>query len=114
MREPRRLVRHVSHIIALGLLMTGIAGCTKTNRITTNAAGHPISARIQGTHSIDTQGDRGVIASEFGKVTIERTRMQVNDSPWTKIPEGVSIEVTLSKGHLSVTTGSITVSHTVR
>ncbi len=113
--QPRsRSFRLAARFIALALLATGIVGCTKTNRITTNVAGHPISARIQGSHSIDTEGDWGVIASEFGKVTIERNRMQVNDSTWTKIPEGASIELTLSKGHLSVTTGSITVSHSTR
>lgn len=112
--QPRRPVRQASRLIALAVLATGIVGCTKATRITTNAAGHPVTARIEGSHSIDTQGERGVIVGEYGKVTIERTRMQLNDSPWTKIPENASLELVLSKHKISATTGSITVSHSFR
>ena len=107
-------MRSTPRSVVLALLMAGMVGCSNSTRITTHAAGHPISARIQGRHSIDTQDDRGVIVSDYGKVTIERTRIQVNDSPWTKIPEGAAIQLTFSKGFVSVTTGSITVSHTTR
>lgn len=106
----RSLVLHRS-ILAVALLLT-LSACTKSTKLTTKAGGHAITATLEGTHSINTEGDRAVIASEFGKVTIEAARMQIGDSPWTKIPEQVPVSLGISKHRRWVTAGGVSVKET--
>jgi len=106
---------HRTTVIALlGILMLAVNGCTKSTRVTTSAAGHEINAVIAGNHSIDSQSGQGVITSEFGQITIERTRVKLGDAPWTTIPENVSVEVSISKGKLWLAAGNVTTSRTIR
>jgi hypothetical protein len=99
-------------MLGLGLLL--ITGCTKYTRITTTAAGHLIHAEIAGDHAIDSHPDRGTICSPSGKITIERARAKFDDSPWTAIPEGVPVNVSISKGKLSLAAGRVTIKQTVQ
>jgi len=94
--------------------LLAMLGCTKVSRVSTHAAGHPVTLSVAGTHSIDEDDNRGVISSQYGRVTIERERVQLNDAPWTPIRENVPIDVRISKGTLSVAAGSTTTSVTVR
>jgi PBP1b-binding outer membrane lipoprotein LpoB len=96
----------------LGLVML-ITGCAKSTHVTTKAGGHEIRAEIVGNHSIDTQPDRGTISSSHGTVTIERTRVKVDDADWTTIPEGVPVEVSISKGTVRLAAGKVTIKRTV-
>jgi hypothetical protein len=106
--------RRFTAVAILSLLMLAIIGYGKSTRITTRAAGHQISADIVGDHSIDSQPDHGVISSQFGKIVIERARVKLDDAPWTKIPEDVSVEVSISKGKLWLAAGPVTTSRTIR
>ncbi len=94
--------------------LLAMLGCTKVNRVSTHAVGHPVTVRVVGTHSIDEDDNRGVISSQYGRVTIERDRVKLNDAPWTAIRENVPIDVRISKGTLSVAAGSTTTSVTIR
>lgn len=95
-------------------LLLGLTACSRSTRIRTNAAGHAITAELEGDHSIDTASDRAVINSQYGRVTVERTRVQIGDQPWTTIPEGVAVKVGISKHKRWISTGSITVKETFR
>ena len=95
--------------VTLLALLLALSACAKSSKITTKAAGHAITATLEGTHSINTEGDRAVITSEFGKVTIEAARMQIGDSPWTKIPEQVPVSLGISKHKRWVTAGGVSV-----
>jgi hypothetical protein len=95
-------------------LMLVITSCMKSTKITANAGGHQIRAVIAGDHSINSQPERGTISSPFGKITIERARVQIDDAPWTTIPEAVPVEVSISKGKVLLTAGSVTVKRTSR
>jgi len=99
--------------IMLGLLLLASAGCAKSTHLTTKAGGHEIRADIVGNHSIDTQPERGTISSSYGTVTIERTRVKVDDADWTAIPEGVPVEVSISKGAVRLAAGKVTIKRTV-
>lgn len=101
-------------VAMLGLLMLASTGCTKSTHITTKAGGHQIRAEIVGNHSIDSQPDRGTISSQFGKITIERTRVKFDDAPWTTIPEAAPVKVSISRGKLSLAAGSVTIKRTIR
>jgi hypothetical protein len=46
-------------------------------------------------------------------VTIEPTRMKVDDADWTAISAGVPVEVKIAKGKVSLTAGSVTIKRTV-
>jgi len=102
----------VTMVALLGLVML-ITGCAKSTHLTTRAGGHEIRAEIVGNHSIDTQPERGTISSSYGTVTIERTRVKVDDADWTTIPEGVPVEVSISKGTVRLAAGKVTVKRTV-
>lgn len=101
-------------VAVLIVLMLAVTGCNKSTQITTSAAGHQIRAAIEGNHSIESHPSQGVITSPFGKITIERARVQFDDAPWTKIPEGVPVKVSISKHKLSLTAGSVTIKQSIR
>jgi hypothetical protein len=99
-------------VAALAVLVWVAVGCAKATHIVTRMAGHQITAVIQGNHSIETQGPQGKISSQFGKITIERARVRLDDDGWTKIPEDVPLEVTISRGKIHVTAGSVRITRT--
>ena len=94
-------------------LLSATTGCTKSTHVTTSAAGHQVSADIEGNHSLETKPDQAVISSPFGTVTIERARVRFDDAPWTKIPERAPIKVRISKHKLRMTSGTVTVTRTI-
>jgi hypothetical protein len=101
-------------ITAIVLLLTlGVAGCAKSTQVTSSAAGHQINANIQGDHSIDSGTDHGVISSKFGKVVVEKERVQIDNGAWTEIPEGVPVGVKISKHDVLVTAGSVKIKRSV-
>jgi hypothetical protein len=104
-------IRTMCAIIGLMILATS---CMKSTKITTNAGGHRIRAVIAGEHSINSQPERGTISGPFGKITIERARVQIDDAPWTTIPEAVPVEVSILKGKVLLTAGFVTVKRTSR
>jgi hypothetical protein len=93
-------------------LLLALSGCHKSTNISTNGAGHAISAVLEGAHSIDTREDRALIAGDFGKITIESARVRLGDGPWTKIPEQVPISVGIFKHKRWVTAGRVSVKET--
>ena len=95
-------------IVTLALLLT-LSACTKSTKVSTKAAGHAITATLEGSHAVSTEGDRAVITSEFGKITIEAARLQIGDGPWTKIPEGVPVSLGISKHRRWATVGGVSV-----
>ena len=113
---PHQLLRKArfTALAMLIVLMLAVTGCNKATHVTTSAAGHQIRAAIEGNHSIESHPNQGVIASPFGKITIERARVQFDDAPWTKIPEGVAVKVSISKHKLFLTAGSVTMKRTIR
>jgi hypothetical protein len=102
----------ITIMTALACLALAITGCEKSTHIATQAGGHQVRAIIAGNHSIDSQPDQGTISSRFGKVTIERARVRIDDAAWAAIPEAVPIEVTVSRHKVLLTAGPVTVERT--
>jgi hypothetical protein len=95
-------------VLAVALLLA-LGACSRSNHVSTKAAGHDITATLDGTHAINTQPDRAVITGEYGKITIEAARLQIGDGPWTKIPEAVPVSLGISKHKRWVTAGGVSV-----
>src|SRR5579859_6015832 len=93
--------------VFVGVLLA-FTGCDKSTSVTTNAGGHPIHAVIAGDHSITSLPDHGTITSPFGKVTIERMRVKIDDDQWMTILETVPIEIHISKGNVWLHAGPVT------
>jgi hypothetical protein len=91
------------------MLLLPLTACTKSTKVSTKAAGHAITATLEGSHAINTEGDRAVITGEFGSVTIEAARMRMGDGAWTKIPEGMPVALGISKHKRWVTVGGVSV-----
>ncbi len=100
--------------ISLVALFIALAGCKNSTRISTHAAGHEITVQIEGNHSLETLTDRAVITGEFGKITVERARVQLGDGPWNKIPEAVPMTVGILKHKSWVTAGGVSIKETSR
>lgn len=94
------------------LMLFSLGACAKSNHISTNAAGHAITAIISGEHSIESHEDYGVISSPYGTVTIEPARMKLDGASWTAIPARIPMEVRISRGRVSLTAGNVTVERT--
>ncbi len=93
------------------LLLVVLASCTRAPQISTEAAGHAITARIQGTGTkVESSADRAQLSSEFGSVTIERVRMRVEGSEWIRIVEGVPVTVGIERGRIGLRAGGVKVS----
>lgn len=91
-----------------------LTGCDRTTRITTRGAGHDIVADLAGIHSIDTANGRAVISSEFGKVTVERARIQIGHAPWAQIPEGARVLVRIVRHKTKVQAKAVTIEQSSR
>jgi hypothetical protein len=94
-------------------LIGGLIGCAKSTQISIQAAGHEISVLIAGNHSIESDADRASIRSSYGTVTVESTRMKLDDNPWTTIPADSPVEVRIAKGRVSMKAGNVTVKRTI-
>jgi hypothetical protein len=98
-------------LAAAGVLFA-LTGCHKSTHLATSAAGHQITAVVEGNHSVDTQPTGTVIRGQFGKVTIERARVQLNSVRWTTIPEDVPVKVSISSHKQWLTAGPVTITQT--
>ena len=56
--------------------------------------------------------DRAVLQGEFGRVTIERIRVQVDDNPWVKIPADTTIRLEASPRKIWLAAGNVTTTRT--
>jgi len=100
--------------LALGALLLALSGCDRSLDFVADAAGHAISARIKGPHSVEAEADRAVIASSHGKVTIERARVSLSEGQWTAIPEGVPVVLEMVQSKVQIKAGNVTITQTVR
>jgi hypothetical protein len=100
--------------LTLGILLAAPTGCERPSDLSTEAAGHAISARIQGPHSVVSEDHHAVITGPFAKVTIERAQVKVNDGRWTAIPEGVPVSLDMAPSRLRIQAGNVTIRHSVR
>ena len=92
-----------------------LAACSQTRPLSTQAAGHAITARIAGDHTlVKAHADGALLGSEFGSVTIERTRLRIEGANWVKIAEAVPVSLTIQRGHIHLTAGHVTLAQTVR
>lgn len=101
-------------ILATAALLVALPACRKSNRISTHAAGHPITVEIEGRHSLEAGTNRAVLVGDFGKITVEPDRVQLGDGHWTKIPEAVPMIVGISKDKRWVTAGGVSITETSR
>jgi hypothetical protein len=101
----------LSTIVPAGLLFA-VTSCSPVDHISTRAAGHSITIEIEGNHSLDAQTDRAVIASQFGRITVESSRVQLGEGPWTKIPVDVPMLVGISKHRRWVKAGGVSIKET--
>jgi hypothetical protein len=98
--------------VVAATLLFAVTSCSRVTHISTRAAGHDITIEIQGNHSLDAQKDRAVIASQFGKITVESSRVQLGEGPWTKIPVDVPMLVGISKHTRWVKAGGVSIKET--
>lgn len=103
----RILIASRSCLLA-ALLALGAVGCRPGKSVSFEAAGHPVSASIRGNHALETTPDRAVLKGAFGRVTIERNRVQVDDGQWVKIPTDTSIRLEASPRKISLAAGNVT------
>jgi len=101
-------------LLTLGTLLAALSGCDRPPDLFTEAAGHAIAARIKGPHTVVSEAEHALIAGPFGKVTIERARVKVNDGSWTSIPEGVPVSLEMASSRLHIKAGNVTISHSVQ
>lgn len=100
--------------VGLALAMCVATACTRSPEISTSAAGHAITADITGHRTkVEALPERGVLGSEFGQVTIERSRMRVGEQAWVKIQENVPVTVTIRRGKIALQAGRVGVAQTV-
>jgi hypothetical protein len=90
-------------------LLLALTACRESTYVSTRSAGHDISAQIEGDHSVDSETNRAIFTSEFGRITVEVTRVQLGDGPWTTIPEGVPLDLGISKHKRWVTADRVSV-----
>ena len=90
------------------LLALVAVGCRPGKSVSFEAAGHPVSASIRGDHALEATLDRAVLQGEFGRVTIERSRVQVDDNPWVKIPAATTIRLEASPRKIWLAAGNVT------
>lgn len=99
--------KHVVIFIALNLFLPALTGCSKPKSVShthlaTVAAGHQISAEIDGVTSIDNQNTQAVINTQFGQIFIGRSYVLLGSNAWTSIPDGASITLNFSQDKYSV------------
>lgn len=92
----------------LPLTLVGLAGCKsqKPGQSTLGAkvGSRQIQAVLEGSAFIAPRADSAVIAFARGKLTIEKTRVLLNDTELATIPEAATnVNVDYSGGKLTVT-----------
>lgn len=97
--------------LPLGLAALLTTSCDRPAHLVTMAAGHAISARIRGNHSLETLADQAVITGPMGTVTIERDRVRCNGGRWTSIPAGSAVTLEMARHRLRIHAGNVTITH---
>jgi hypothetical protein len=90
-----------------------VSGCNRGEAMVTHAAGHEITAYIQGAHSIANREGSTILGSQFGAVTVERTRVRIEGQDWNAIPADVPVSIDIRPGKLRITAGRVRISRTV-
>lgn len=99
--------KHTITSVAFTVGLLACTGCSQTGGVSrthlvTVAAGHQISADIEGVASIENQNAQTVIFSQFGQIVIERSRVLLGSNVWTDIPDGVPITLNFTQDKYSV------------
>lgn len=109
----RRALGAIS-IGSLALALFATTACTQQPQISTQAAGHAVTARIKGNGTkVENRSDGALLSSEFGQVNIERTRMRIEGNSWVQISEGTPITLNIERGRITLNAGKVSVSRTV-
>lgn len=90
----------------LRLLMLEFGNTAQATSVTTSAAGRNIRVEIVGPHEFNGETDHGPTPKGFGKITIERSRLKFDDAPWTAIPKGVRVRISVAKAKLLLVVGA--------
>lgn len=104
----KRSLSAAARMLIVGFLPL-LTGCDRGARVELHAAGHPITVRVAGNHSIDTKPTGAEVRSQYGTIRIERSRVQLDGLNWTAIPEDVPVHVGISKHKQWVTAGRVTI-----
>ena len=107
-------LRRIILCAALALQLLAMTGCTKSERITTSAAGHEITLIIKGDHHIESHPSQGIISGDWGRIIIEPTRVQIDQGAWSQIPQNVPMNVSISQWKQTVSAGNVTIKRTTR
>lgn len=116
-QPPRNHVKSSLKLLSAPALLAALLllpGCSRPTLIHTQAAGHSITAEVEGSHSLESQASRAVLTGEFGRITVEPARVQLGDGPWTRIPEGVPVKMGVAKHKRWVVAGGVAVKETSR
>lgn len=105
--RQKTLIASRSYLFAALLALVAM-GCRPGKSVSFEAAGHSVSASIRGDHALETTPDRAVLQGTFGRVTIERSRVQVDDGQWVKIPDDTSIRLEASPRKIWLAAGNVT------
>ena len=100
-------------LTALAGALPALTGCGHSIVFNNQTGGHRIRATIAGNHSINSQPDRATFSGAFGRVTVERARVQIGSAPWNMIPEAAPVELRISKGKIALTAGAVTIKQTI-
>lgn len=99
-------------LVALASLT--VSGCNREKPISTEGAGHRITAKLEGQlKKVESRTDDAVVASEFGHVTIERNRVRIDGEPWVGIADGSAVSITIERGRTSVQAGNVSIRRSV-
>jgi hypothetical protein len=97
-----------------GFALTACSRQAPLPQITAQAAGHAITAQIAGKDAkVEDHADGARLGSEFGHVTIERTRMRIEGSGWVGIAEGAPVTLRIERGRTDVKAGNVSASQSV-
>lgn len=108
-------VRRTTTAAFFALTLIAMTACTPAPQISTQAAGHTITAWIQGNGArSEGRADGALLGSDLGQVTIERTRMRIEGEAWVQITEGAPVTVHIERGRITLKASSVSVGRTVR
>jgi hypothetical protein len=103
-----------SALTLAGFTLTACSQKTQLPQISAQAAGHAITARIAGQGArVEDHAEGARLGSEFGEVTIERTRLRIEGAGWVRIAEGAPVTLSIERGRIDVKAGKVSASRTV-
>jgi len=100
----RAMKKYIIICTALAALLLAQTACNVKSQthLTTTAAGHSITADIDGVASLENNETNTVITTKFGSIVIDRSYVSLGSQKWTDIPEGVPITLNFSENKYSV------------